>query len=293
MATQRPIQKGDFVVIDGNRDDLHAIRSVDPNGVIVIYPLNNQTNVKRLFQRNGQWIIGGENQGHTLQFIEYVPWIPPKGYLFGIERFINIRNTPNLNKFIDYVGDKDVYIAPIENIEEIYDDLSAYEITKEQYLDLLRLRINGTDQGHYNKAQVEWLLKAELFPQTYDFGWMIQHEDLDIIKRVDRVSQALRVNYSEIIELLWASTAEESDESIQFVLNLSRYLSDKGIYPDEDDLEFAFRREGSIPLIKVLIEKNAILNPQGAIDLARESGDQEMEDLLVSAYQPAKSARKR
>ena len=193
----------------------------------------------------------------------------------------------------------DVYIATSEDIEEVYDEFSTYQITKEQYLDLLILRIKGEHQGHYGKAQVEWLLKMGLFPTTYDFVSMIQHEDLDMIKRVDQVSQAMEVRYFDIIELFWTEMAEGSNssaisEGVLFILNLSQYLSDKGIYPDEEELEFAFRRgDWSIPLIKILIEKDAILDPQRAIELADESGDQEMVDLFVSAYQPTKSARKR
>jgi hypothetical protein len=235
-----------------------------------------------------------------LRFIEYVPWARPKEFAFGREFFKNIENTPNLNSFIDYWNNMDVYITPRENIEEVYDEFSTYQITKEQYLDLLTLRINGEHQGLYNKEQVEWLLKEGLFPSTYDFRSIIQHKDLDLIKRVDQVSQATNIGYYDIIELLWTEIAEESDpstaisEGILFILNLSQYLSDKGIYPDKEELEFAFRRgDWSIPLIKILIEKNAILNPQRAIQLANASGDQDMVDLFTSAYQPTKSSRKR
>lgn len=295
----RQVQAGDFVEYIGGNEAVHAIRSINPDGSLTIYPLNDQRNEKILFRRNGQWVIGGENVSHTLRFIEYIPWTPPEGIVFGRERFKNIENTPNLNNFIDYQNNKDVYIAPRENIEEVYDDFSIYQITKEQYLVLLILRIKGLT-GNYDKAQVEWLLKSGLFPPTYDFGWIIQHEDLDMIKRVDRVSQATRIGYSDIIELLWSEMVEEPDpssavsEGVLFILNLSRYLSDKGIYPDEEELEFSFRRgDWSIPLIKVLIEKDAILDPQRAIELADESNEQEIVDLFISAYQPTKSAMKR
>lgn len=297
----RPIKPGDFVIINGNREEnVYAVRSIQDDGVIIIYPLDDQRDEKRLiWGGNGEGnrrYIEGVNGINELEFIAYDPFA---SYVDRPEEVGNPNNVPNNEEFWRYVYSNDHFV-PENDIEEIYDNLSNYRITEQQYINALSLMIQGYGDElsdiTISSQQVRWLFMKGLFPPTHDFFTITDLKDLDLdfIKRIGQISRPTNVQYySSMMEEYSQAKRLGDDELAQDVLSIFQYIADMGVIPDESAMRHVAYDDNLIPLLKIWVERNLIQDPQKLINMARESGNDEAAELLLSSYQPIKSAMKR
>lgn len=291
----RPVQAGDFVIIEGDRSfDDHAIRSVNINN-IVIYPLGDQMNEKTLFQRDGEWAIRDENERLRLTFIGYVPMISLV-HGIGPEPPEEAYDVPNNDDYFYFSESNPFEDANVEQLDQAYGDLSEHRITREQFINDLRAKLSGyVDElppRSFSKNQVEWALKEGIFPPVYNIDHMMMLHDLDLIKRIDQVSTTDYRSYWNIMTSYIDSI--RSDEIVsKFLIDLTEYLADKGIAPIDKDLDSVAGHTEFKPFLEIWVDKNLIPDPEALINKAREQDNQEIVDFLISVYQPVKAARKR
>ena len=314
------VQAGDFVIFDEDAyENVHAIRSIQQNGII-IYPLDNQRNEKRLFQINGHacdenpfsspkaraalpWVLAGENVSHTLKFVRYIP-LPSLVYGVGPDITEESQDMPNIEPYYDFSDHHYFRNLTVQQLDQAYKDLSAYGVTPEQFVNDFQIKMSGyVDEfppHSFSKNQVEWMLKENLFPPTYELNHMIHLYDLNLIRRIDRVSRANdRDIYAVIMESYMDMILDDLEDAArrQFLLNLFEYLAGNGRIPSMNDLNLMIVSNNEdvslLEFLQIWIDKNVITNYQRFIDMALKEDKPEIVELLTSSFQPTKSARKR
>lgn len=251
---------------------------------------------------NGQWTIENDTQSHTLRFIEYEPIVIRnyggaadqvwRGYP-NEDAFARTFNTLNMVQTMDGFD---------QFITDRLEDASALNISHEQFINLLQLYAAGqylnlnlnVHNFPGNSTIFETLLERGLFPPVYSLSHIIANiHDLDLIKRIDHVSKSYDKDiYGDILEYM-----DNSQEHKDFYMELVEYLASIGVRPNMGNIRYivTYYKEDPdlIDLIKIWMEYNLIDNIKMAIDYSIKKGIDDITSILVSGYQPTKSARKR